>query len=120
MIHIQEHLYGKDQHRVNLVDVLHETMNPIAGLYRELNKKSDSNDDMALVIETLLNDVLNKQADIVKYLEKKIGQIKVVVNESDSPWLWRSSMYITGVEINGKHIIQMNRGGEKCLIDQRN
>ena len=105
MIYIHEHLFNEDQYKSDLIDALHETMDPLAGLYRALNKKDGStDDDIALVIETLLEHAYQMQGDIVDYLMSKTGTIKVVIKDKNNPEASRTCMHITGLEINGKLI----------------
>ena len=110
MMHIHEYLYDKDQSGVHLVDVIQETMEPLSNLCRELNKKSEDGDDMALVIEALLERGFKMQEQILKYIESKTGTINIIMNESENPWLFRTSMRVTGLEINGKHITPLDGG----------
>ncbi|MDA3970262.1 MAG: hypothetical protein PF442_02820 [Desulfobulbaceae bacterium] len=98
-ISIQENLRGhEDNVEENLIEAIHATMHPLSSLVHSLrDAENEGVFDLGVVLEVIVNQAMDMQEDLLRYIEKKIGSIDLVyVRPSDS----RVHHNIAGVKIN--------------------
>ncbi len=102
---IQEHLYDeKECSSEALVDSIHSIMFPLQALCRVLSSSEEGDlRDLAEAMEPLLHQAADMQAELVDYLEQKLGKVEIVHPGGECK-SYQTFQSVCGIKLNGHQV----------------